>query len=460
MTTEEKTNTAIDFIQEHQKWVASVKKRDLFVSVGDPKTTGFIKKTTTYAVVSRFDGKDEMLVRRRYSDFDWLYQVLHTRYTGIPIPGLPPKGMVKGDSFMAQRVIGLESFLKELVKNPFLREDVTFNEFIRSHDTGGSWDALKKVALEKAKLPWSERVEAKRWREYLNSMENQGDITSVANVASKFADSLKSAIDGNLSKSKTYGDKSKTLAGGLDDVHKSFESYKSVTYNLADGVEDGCEKLMEIFKDLDSILTVALDGTSVLGDFEMGRSTRKTNFFAETLAIVRGKLVSLKKVLTKYEALKKKERSSKMAHSKAVASYEASQAQGKEDKNDALKIAMKTKESEADQAEKELKAMEISVALVQIPEVLSELRVEFEAKIIYYAKAEAAKENEQKEFWLEQLRKLGNNDPNEALKVALDDLNLISEVDDWLQEVKLNDNTNVGLGSKDIAVKVVEADCV
>ena len=113
---------------------------------------------------------------------------------------------------MAQRIVGL-SFLKELVKNPFLREDVTFTEFIRSHDTGGDWDALKKVALEKAKLPWEERVEATRWREYLDSMENQGDITSVVNVASKFSDSLKSAIDGSLSKSKAYGDKSKTLAG-------------------------------------------------------------------------------------------------------------------------------------------------------------------------------------------------------------------------------------------------------
>ena len=187
-------------------------------------------------------------------------------------------------------------------------------------------------------------------------------------------------------------------------IHKTWESYKNATL-MADGVESGSEKLMEIFKNLENILTTDY-GTPMLGDFEMGRSTRKTNFFAETLSIVRSKIVSLKKVLTKYEELKKKERSSKMAHSKAVANYEASQAQGKEDKGDALKIAMKTKESEADQAEKELKAMEISVALVQIPEVLSEMRVEFEAKIIYYAKAEAAKESEQKEFWLEQLRKL------------------------------------------------------
>ena len=149
-----------------------------------------------------------------------------------------------------------------------------------------------------------------------------------------------------------------------------------------------------------------------------------------------------------------------MAHSKAVASYEASQAQGKEDKNDALKISMKTKESEADQAEKELKAMEISVALVQIPEVLSELRVEFEAKIIYFAKAEAAKESEQKEFWMEQLQKLGNNDPNEAMKNALGDLKLISEVDEWLYEVKLSDSVGNGVGGQDVVVKVVEADCV
>ena len=114
MSSENTTSSAINFIQEHQKWVANVKAKDLFVSVGDP-TTGFIKKTTTYAVVTRIDGKDEMVVRRRYSDFDWLYQVLHTRYTGIPIPGLPPKGMVKGDAFMAQRIVGL-GFLKERKK--------------------------------------------------------------------------------------------------------------------------------------------------------------------------------------------------------------------------------------------------------------------------------------------------------------------------------------------------------
>ena len=72
----------------------------------------------------------------------------------------------------------------------------------------------------------------------------------------------------------------------------------------------------------------------------------------------------------------------------------------------------------------------------------------------------ARKESEQKEFWLEQLRKLGNNDSNEALKVALDDLQIITDLDDWLQEVKLSDPVNVGLGSKDIAVNVVDADCV
>ena len=65
-----------------------------------------------------------------------------------------------------------------------------------------------------------------------------------------------------------------------------------------------------------------------------------------------------------------------------------------------------------------------------------------------------------RKFWLEQLRKLGNNDPNEALKVALDDLQIITDLDDWLQEVKLSDPVNVGLGSKDIAVNVVDADCV
>ena len=127
-------------------------------------------------------------------------------------------------------------------------------------------------------------------------MENQGDITSVVNVASKFSDSLKVPSIGHCQNQKAYGDKSKTLAGGLDDVHKAWEAFQGATFNLADRVESGCENLIERFKALDSILGTALDGTAMHGDFEMGRSTRSTNFFVETLGIVRGKLVSLRNV--------------------------------------------------------------------------------------------------------------------------------------------------------------------
>jgi hypothetical protein len=429
----------LDMMAEHKAWQDEVKARNLMVAVNDPVTTGMFRPVTTYAVTSYIQaGVDEKVLRRRYSDFDWLYEVLRLRYTGIPVPNLPPKhSLVKGEEFIAARCAGLDSFLKECTKNPYLKDDTTFNSFLKSEETGGGWDALKKDALVKAKLPWGDREEAARWRKFLDTMSDQDDISAVVEVATSFADLLKSAIDTTLSKAKAYGDKSKTLAGGLDDLHKTWTSFHNITYDVADAGSSSAD-IVAHFKALSKSIEVSLMSTSVLGDIEMGRSTRMLSFFLETLKILRDKIVSLRNVLIKYAELQKKLKSARSAHNSAIASLESLEAKGKEDKDNKLHNAVDAKAKVSIEMEREVKCMEISVACVQIPTVLEEMRTEFRDKVVYFAKAEEAKEREQVEFWSEQMEKLGTVDPQSALENAREKLATIAPLDMWLEELTLS----------------------
>jgi hypothetical protein len=63
------------------------------------------------------------LVRRRFSDFEWLYKTLANRYFGMLLPALPPKSVVKTQGFNKSRMRGLSLFMDHLRMQPFLRSD-------------------------------------------------------------------------------------------------------------------------------------------------------------------------------------------------------------------------------------------------------------------------------------------------------------------------------------------------
>jgi hypothetical protein len=444
------------FLDGHTEWLEQVNSRQVQVKVVDPQTTGMFKKTTTYAVVSYIQaGVDEVEVRRRYSDFDWLYDVLRTRYTGIPVPNIPPKSIpgLAGEAFIANRMAGLDLFLKDCLKNPFLKDDDTFKAFLKSEEVGGGWDSFKKDASARAKLPWAERTEADRWRLFLESHSNQGDISAVVEVTTAFVDLFKSAIDTTLKKCNGFGTKTKSLAGSLDEVHNTWAQYHDTAYSAAD--QALANATFEGFKLLANLLDTSLEGTGVLADIEMGRVTRMTTFFEETLGLLRHKIVSLRKVLTKYSDLQKQSKNAKSAHNRAIADLESLAAKGKDDKDDKLKNAVEAKEKISMGLEKELKSMEISVACVQIPTVLDEMKSEFQDKVVYFAKAEAAKEQEQVEFWSGQMEKLGFKDGDTTLIDTKKQLELISPLDIWLADLSLGGS--FGAGGSSVATSLPES---
>jgi len=128
---------------------------EFLVDLQEPRTEGSrFSQFVTYLLVSTTNPSG---VRRRYSDFEWLREVLRLRFHGIAVPILPEKKAIgnKEQDFIGDRMKGLASFMRNIVANPYLRNDHTLNLFLTLGDSGaGEWEQAKKaVAAGDGSLP-------------------------------------------------------------------------------------------------------------------------------------------------------------------------------------------------------------------------------------------------------------------------------------------------------------------
>ena len=117
------------------------------VSVTNPtKVSDGLTAYAVYTVSTKNDDpaykKDQSIVVRRYSDFQWLRGRLSTLYPGIVLFPLPEKTVTTSpfqSDFLEHRRSGLETFLKKVVEHPVLAtcEDVVM--FLEEQG-GSSWD--------------------------------------------------------------------------------------------------------------------------------------------------------------------------------------------------------------------------------------------------------------------------------------------------------------------------------
>lgn len=88
----------------------------------------------------------KFIVRRRFSDFYFLYQVLLSDFPACAIPPLPDKQRleyIKGDrfgpEFTSKRAVSLNRFLKRISLHPVLKRSKIYHIFLESHD----WNSYK-----------------------------------------------------------------------------------------------------------------------------------------------------------------------------------------------------------------------------------------------------------------------------------------------------------------------------
>ena len=72
-------------------------------------------------------------VNRRYSDFEWLRQILSSIYSGNLIPSIPKKkiGDRFNETFILKRMRTLEKFLRLLLTDPIVRNNEILYEFLK-----------------------------------------------------------------------------------------------------------------------------------------------------------------------------------------------------------------------------------------------------------------------------------------------------------------------------------------
>lgn len=109
------------------------------ISVGDPHTVGGATSShTVYAVTTKTTSKaynaPTFTVTRRYRDFLWLYEQLHSNNPGVVVPP-PPEKQTMGRfdvEFIEHRRQALEKMINKIAAHPILHMDGDLKTFLES----------------------------------------------------------------------------------------------------------------------------------------------------------------------------------------------------------------------------------------------------------------------------------------------------------------------------------------
>ena len=126
---------------------------NLIITISLPKVVEgslFTKSYITYLVETKPLG---LQVRRRFSDFYWLYDIFKTLYINCIIPPLIKKNYIKGitEVQIQKRMRLIEKFMQEISMHPLLKNSQIFYDFISIRDEKDF--NLKKQAYSKLTPP-------------------------------------------------------------------------------------------------------------------------------------------------------------------------------------------------------------------------------------------------------------------------------------------------------------------
>ncbi|KAM0712791.1 hypothetical protein Q7P35_000238 [Cladosporium inversicolor] len=125
--------------QQPSMSVEQAAKPTFSITVGDPHTVGNAASShTVYSVITKTTSKayanPTFTVTRRYRDFLWLYEQLHTNNPGIIIPPPPEKQTVGrfDANFIESRRMALERQVSKTANHPILQHDADLKTFLES----------------------------------------------------------------------------------------------------------------------------------------------------------------------------------------------------------------------------------------------------------------------------------------------------------------------------------------
>ena len=218
------------------------KRNDIVITISDPqKMEGgiFSKGYITYLVKTdplKFE------VRRRFTDFEWLREILMNQYINCIIPPVYKKSYFMGlDDYAINKRIGvLQRFIREILAHPLLRNSQIFYDFISI----------------KNKNEFNNKKNIYNALSFPTKIEEMKSLSGEINVE---INSEKSALAENI----------KTISKSNDELLKKLsKEYKELNYKIFEFVSK-IKNVAKIWNELYKVGNQNLEGDMILGIYDV-----------------------------------------------------------------------------------------------------------------------------------------------------------------------------------------------
>eukprot|EP01134_Creolimax_fragrantissima_P007165 CFRG7165T1 len=134
--------------------IISASPNVIVVKLSSPHKSGLVSTKITWTLTTEtnlsFFGKNTYEVKRKYSDFLWFHDTLHTNNFELIVPGIPAKAnaLTKQDAyFISKREIALQIFIDRCCRHDTIRTLESFNVFVSGENS--ELKMFKKKGLRK-----------------------------------------------------------------------------------------------------------------------------------------------------------------------------------------------------------------------------------------------------------------------------------------------------------------------
>ena len=198
---------------------------------------------TTYDIKSTIcpDG-----ARRRYSDFDWLREVLMARYHGLAVPLMPEKRVVGNQSaaFIEERMAGLEQFMLLLLSNAYLRLDETMRMFL-TVKSPSEFEQAKKAAMSGQGANPATNAGLARWFGVLRVLPLPVDVDAAIAELTAQTEDLEARVLAILGGVTRYWEASKMTADALKTMRDTVTDWATSSATNAAGMSETLRALKD-----------------------------------------------------------------------------------------------------------------------------------------------------------------------------------------------------------------------
>ena len=178
-------------------------------------------------------------VRRRYSDWDWLRELLVARYHGIAVPLLPEKRVVgnQNKNFIEERMQGLENWLLLVLSNAYLRNDSTLRMFLTLKGIP-EFDQAKKAASAGVGADPTTNTGLAKWFGVLRHLSLPVDADAACAELSAHIDDSESRVVAALAAVTRYYEAAKLTTDSLRALRDAMTDWTGSCTSAAAGLSD------------------------------------------------------------------------------------------------------------------------------------------------------------------------------------------------------------------------------